>query len=254
LWHGGPVPDYEQFARFYDSAMDDPTPRAARVRGVIERHCPGVTSVLELGCGTGSILDQLTLLPTSPALTGMDRSPEMLAVASSKVPGARLLLGDIAAFRLGEWFDVVVCVFDTLNHLPTFEAWQSMFDAVHEHLVDGGLFVFDVNTIGELRRLGEEPPWVYDFGENVLIMDVALAEDGLSDWDIKIFEHVRGNRFTLHHERIAELGVSLRQIKTALSPLFELVEETSESGETPTDSSVKAYFTYRRRPRSGHDP
>jgi predicted TPR repeat methyltransferase len=242
------VPDYEQFARFYDSAMDDPTPRAARVLGVIERHCPGVTSVLELGCGTGSILDRLTSLPTSPSLTGMDRSPEMLAVASSKVPAARLLLGDIAGFRLGESFDVVVCVFDTLNHLLTFEAWQSMFDAVHEHLVDGGLFVFDVNTIGELRRLGEEPPWVYDFGDNVLIMDVALAEDGLSDWDIRIFEHVRGNRFTLHHEQIAELGVSLRQIKTALSPLFDLVEETSESGETPTDSSVKAYFAYRRRP------
>jgi SAM-dependent methyltransferase len=242
------VPDYEHFARFYDRAMDDPAPRAARVLGAIERHRPGATSVLELGCGTGSILDHLTSLPTSPSLTGMDRSPEMLAVASTKVPGARLLLGDIAAFQLGERFDVVICVFDTLNHLPTFEAWQSVFDAVHGHLADGGLFIFDVNTIGELRRLGEEPPWVYDFDDHVLIMDVDLAEDGLSDWDIRIFEHVRGDRFTLHHERIAELGVSLRRIKAALSPLFELVEETSESGETPTDSSVKAYFTYRRRP------
>jgi predicted TPR repeat methyltransferase len=242
------VPDYEQFARFYDSAMDDPTPRGARVLGVIERYCPDVTSILELGCGTGSILDQLSSLPTSPSLTGMDRSPEMLAVASSKVPEARLFLGDMAAFQLGERFDVVVCVFDTINHLPTFEAWQSMFDAVHEHLVDGGLFVFDVNTIGELRRLAQEPPWVYDFDDNVLIMDVALAEDGLSDWDIRIFEHVRGDRFTLHHERIAELGVSLRRIRSALLPLFDPVEETSEGGETPTDSSVKAYFTYRRRP------
>jgi SAM-dependent methyltransferase len=239
------VPDYEHFARFYDRAMDDPAPRGARVLGSIERYRPDAASVLELGCGTGSILDQLTSLPS---LTGMDRSPEMLAVASTKVPGARLLLGDIEEFWLGERFDVVVCVFDTLNHLLTFDAWQSMFDAVADHLVDGGLFIFDVNTVGELRRLGEEPPWVFDFDGNVLIMDVTLAEDGISDWDIRIFEHVRGECFTLHHERIGELGVSLRQIKGALSPRFDLVEETSESGDTPTDSSVKAYFTYRRRP------
>jgi SAM-dependent methyltransferase len=239
------VPDYEHFARFYDRAMDDPGPRGARVLGSIERHLPGATSVLELGCGTGSILNQLTALP---ALTGMDRSPEMLAVASTKVPRARLLLGDIGEFWLGERFDVVICVFDTLNHLLTFEAWQTMFETVHAHLVDGGLFIFDVNTIGELRRLGEEPPWVFDFDGNVLIMDVALIEDGLSDWDIRIFEHVRGDWFTLHHERIGELGVRLGRIKAALAPRFDLVEETSESGETPTDSSVKAYFTYRRRP------
>ncbi len=41
-----------------------------------------------------------------------------------------------------------------------------MFDAVHEHLVEGGLFIFDVNTVGELRRLGDEPPWVYDFDDS----------------------------------------------------------------------------------------
>ncbi len=90
----------------------------------------------------------------------------MLAVASEKVPSARLLLGDIGDFWLGERFDVVVCVFDTLNHLLAFEAWQSMFDSVYDHLVEDGLFIFDVNTVGELRRLAEEPPWVFEFDEH----------------------------------------------------------------------------------------
>jgi SAM-dependent methyltransferase len=244
VWHGGPVPDYDRFARFYDAAMDDPRPRGARVLASIDRYLPVASSVLELGCGTGSILAQLSAFP---ALTGMDRSAEMLAVASEKVPAARLLLGDIGEFWLGERFDVVVCVFDTLNHLLTFEAWQSMFDSVYDHLVDDGLFIFDVNTIGELRRLGEEPPWVFEFDDHVLIMDVAIAEHGLSEWDIRIFEHLDGSRFELHHERIGELGVSLRQIGAALEPRFTLLEASSDSGEAPTDSSVKAYFTYRRR-------
>ena len=199
---------------------------------------------MELGCGTGSILAQLTAYP---ALTGLDRSPEMLAVASEKVPSARLLLGDIGDFWLGERFDVVVCVFDTLNHLLAFEAWQSMFDSVYDHLVEDGLFIFDVNTVGELRRLAEEPPWVFEFGEHTLIMDVAPAEDGRSEWDIRIFEHLGDSRYELHHEQIGELGVSLRRIARALEPRFTFLEASSDSGETPTDSSVKAYFTYRRR-------
>ena len=243
MWHGDRMPDYDRFARFYDAAMDDPSTRGARVLGGIRRHLPRASSILELGCGTGSILAQLTEFP---ALTGIDRSSEMLAVASQKVPSARLLCADIQEFWLEERFDVVVCVFDTLNHLLTFEAWRSMFDTVYDHLVEDGLFIFDVNTVGELRRLGEEPPWVYEFDEHVLIMDVASAEDGLSDWDIRIFEHLGHSRYQLHHEQIGELGVSLRRITTVLEPRFTLLEASSDSGEAPTDSSVKAYFTYRR--------
>ena len=245
MWHRTAVPDYDVFARFYDAAMDDPTPRGDRVLRSIRRFSSHASSVLELGCGTGSILAQLTAFP---ALTGLDRSPKMLAVASQKVPAARLLQGDIQEFWLGERFDVVVCAFDTLNHLLTFDAWQSLFEAVYDHLVAGGLFIFDVNTVGELRRLGEEPPWVFEFDEHVLIMDVTLAEGGLSEWDVRIFEHLGGSRFELHREQIGELGVGLQRIKAALEPRFILLEETSDSGEPPTDSSVKAYFTYRRVP------
>ena len=42
--------------------------------------------------------------------------------------------------------------------------------------------------------------------------------------------------------------MSLTRIKAALEPRFALLEETSDSGEAPTDSSVKAYFAYRRVP------
>ena len=76
---------YEQFAPFYDSVMDDPGPRAARVNAWIEQYRPDAGAVLEVGCGTGSILARLT---TTAALTGLDRSPEMLAIAARKVPSA----------------------------------------------------------------------------------------------------------------------------------------------------------------------
>ena len=238
------MPAYDRFARFYDAAMDDPGPRAARVLDFVHRHRPGATTLLELACGTGSILARLDEVPS---VTGLDRSPEMLAVAARKVPRARLIEADMTSFHLGEQFDVVVCVFDSLNHLVTFDAWKALFAAAHDHLVDGGLFVFDVNTVGELRRLGSEPPWVYDFDDNVMIMDVDFGEDGLSRWDIQIFEHVGESQYLLHHEEIAELGVSLARIRAAVAPRFEILEEQDEDGGGPTDQSVKAHFALRRR-------
>jgi SAM-dependent methyltransferase len=239
---------YERFAAFYDVVMDDPGPRAARVNAAIERYRPDPTSLLEVGCGTGSILARLE---TGAQLTGLDRSPEMLAIAAAKVPGAELVEGDMAGFDLGRRFDVVACVFDSINHLLDVASWASLINCVDRHLTDGGLFVFDVNTVGELHRLGEEPPWVYDFGGGTAVIDVSFALDptglGVTDWDIRIFELVSGSRYELHHERIGELALPLERVRELVSDRFEVLEEVDEDGLSATDSSVKAYYALRRR-------
>jgi SAM-dependent methyltransferase len=209
----------------------------------LERHGTHTASLLELGCGTGSILAQIT---TVPSLTGLDLSSEMLALARSRLPHVRFVETDIASFSLSEEFDVVICVFDTLNHLVTFESWRSLFAATGTHLRAGGLFMFDVNTQSKLERLGDAQPWVHEFDDCVIIMDVQPDQDGIANWDIKIFEHIEGDRFDLHHEVIRELGVPLGTIKAALSPQFALVEEADEDGRPPTDASSRARFVYRK--------
>jgi SAM-dependent methyltransferase len=239
---------YERFAAFYDVVMDDPAPRAARVDAAIDRYRPQAATLLELGCGTGSILARLE---TTAALTGLDRSPEMLAIAATKVPGAQLVGGDMADFDLGRRFDVVACVFDSINHLLDVPSWASLIACVHRHLTDGGLFVFDVNTVGELHRLGEEPPWVYDFEGGTAVIDVTFALDatglGVTDWDIRIFEQVDGTRYELHHERIGELALPLERVRELVADRFALLEEFDEDGLPATDTSVKAYYALRRK-------
>jgi SAM-dependent methyltransferase len=239
---------YERFAAFYDVVMDDPGPRAARVDDAIARYRPGARSLLELGCGTGSILARLT---ADVELTGLDRSPSMLAVAARKVPGARLVEGDMAGFDLGRRFDVVACVFDSVNHLTSVTSWESLLAGVHLHLEPDGLFVFDVNTVGELRRLGDEPPWVSDFEGGTAIVDVSAAttDTGItvSEWDIRIFECVAGARFELHHERIGEIALPLAEVRRLVADRFELLEEVDEDGLAAGDHSVKAYYALRRK-------
>jgi SAM-dependent methyltransferase len=238
------VPAYADFARFYDQIMGDRNPVIERIRGYVRRYRPDAGSLLELGCGTGAVLAGLS---DGLRVTGIDRSPEMLAAATAKLTGVRLVEADITAFSLGTRFDVVICVFDTVNHLPTFDAWLAMFGQVDAHLAEGGLFIFDVNTVGRLRRLAAAPTYVEDFGPHTLVMDVTAAEGGVFPWDVRIFERVEGDMFRLHHERIDELGVPLARIHEALTPGFQLLEATNIEGRPANDESDRAYFVYRHR-------
>jgi SAM-dependent methyltransferase len=234
---------YEVFAPFYDMVNGDPDTRSRQILENINRFRPQSESVLELGCGTGAILAGLG---SGFSLTGLDLSSEMLAYARRRCPSAHLHQLDMTSFSLAQRFDVVLCIYDTLNHVTTYAGWQSMFERVKEHLVEGGLFIFDLNTLGRLRQLGEMAPWVHHFDEHTLIMNVEFDGHSLSQWDIQIFEHQFENRFVLHHERIAELGVPLEQVRASLAPDFQLLEELDPGGFTPNDESSRALFVFQR--------
>jgi SAM-dependent methyltransferase len=241
------VTDYTRFARFYDRIMGDRSDEIGRLQAYISRYLPGAQSLLELGCGTGALLADL-----SPGLsvTGIDRSPEMLAVAAQTVPGARLVLGDMTAFSLPERFDVIICMFDTLNHVQSFAGWLTLFSSVHDHLADGGLFIFDVNTAGRLRRLDGAPPYLDEFDGNVVVMTVRSAAQALSLWRTRIFERQHDDIYRLHDECIYELGVPLVHIRAALAGRFELLEEASLDGSPVSDESDRIFFVYRHRQAS----
>ncbi|HXB46747.1 MAG TPA: class I SAM-dependent methyltransferase [Streptosporangiaceae bacterium] len=241
--------DYTGFARFYDRIMGDRTEEIGRLQAYISRHLPGARSLLELGCGTGALLAGL-----SPRLsvTGIDGSPDMLAVAEQTAPAARLVLGDMTAFSLPDRFDVIICMFDTLNHVQSFAGWLTVFSCVHEHLADGGLFIFDVNTAGRLHRLDGAPPYLDEFDGNVVVMTVRSAAEGLSLWQTRIFERRHDDIYRLHDERIYELGVPLMHIRAALAGRFELLEEASLDGSPVSDESDRVFFVYRHRSAGIH--
>jgi SAM-dependent methyltransferase len=235
---------YQEFAPFYDGVNGDPVGRIRQILGDIERYRPGATSVLELGCGTGAILAGLG---SGLSLTGIDLSSEMLAYAKRRCPSAHFHEEDMTSFSLPHHFDVVLCVFDTLNHVTTFDGWLSMFERVRAHLNEGGLFIFDINTLGRLRQLGEMAPWVHSFDGHTLIMNVEFDGTHLSQWDIQIFEQLHDKHFTLHHDRITELAVPLVQVRIALDAGFELLAESDPTGDPPSDESARALFVFRRR-------
>ncbi|MFE7316256.1 class I SAM-dependent methyltransferase [Streptomyces sp. NPDC057555] len=92
-----------------DHGLRDPAVRAAwaaRLRGWLP---PEPSTVLDLGCGTGSLA--LLAAERGHRVTGVDRSPAMLARARAKLAGwpAAFLVGDAAQPPVGERrFDVVL--------------------------------------------------------------------------------------------------------------------------------------------------
>ena len=235
---------YDAFAPFYDAVNGEPEELVAQLLDVISRHAPRARTLLELGCGTGAVLAGLG---SGLERTGVDRSARMLAYARRRCPDVRLVEDDITSFDLAERFDVVICVFDTLNHVTSSDGWRDVFARAHAHLADGGLLVFDLNTVGRLRDLGDMAPWVYDFDAHTLVMDVDFRDEPLAVWDIRVFEHLTGSTYRLHHESIVELGVALDEVRAMLAPHFDVLEESDTRGARPTDDSVRALLVARRR-------
>lgn len=234
---------YDAFAQFYDRTASIDTATIDRVAGYIARYLPSATSLLELGCGTGTIL---AAMAASLEVTGVDLSPGMLAVAAGKIPAARLVEADMTSVALDRTFDVVICVSDTINHLPDFGHWVKLFDRVHEHLTENGLFMFDMNTIGSLRRLCRYPSNVRAMGQDILVVDVDSDGDDCATWDVRVFEHLGQDLFRLHRAKVSEMGVPIARIRGALTRNFTVLAEEDGDGGAVTDESRWGFFACRK--------
>ena len=150
---------YDALAPIYDAAGGD-RPFALLAAERLERRLGSrrdeALSILDLGCGTGTLLLALAAAHPRWRLCGVDASAGMLAVARAKPDQARVLWTRArlpAPLPFGEPFDVVGAFYDTLNHLPDPDALAAAFRTVASVLRPGGLLVFDLNNVLGFERL-----------------------------------------------------------------------------------------------------
>jgi cyclopropane fatty-acyl-phospholipid synthase-like methyltransferase len=237
------MPSYETFGKFYDAVMGDRSEAAKQVAELLRVSKPDARKVLELGCGTGSILKHLQ---DRYEVSGLDLSSEMLSIARRKVPAAKLSRQDMVDFQIDERFDAILCVFDSINHVRRFSDWKKLFVRVRQHLSPGGCLIFDINTQRKLERHIAEPPWVHPFGKNLLIIDVTAVANHGSNWNIKVFEHVSHARYLLHEEDIVEVSFPLEKIVGALRSHFVNVRVVDTARSRPTEKSERLFFIAKR--------
>jgi len=139
----GRTGQFNELAKYYDVINDRKDYRAesARLRALASRFGGrGRKSWLDVGCGTGRHLDHLRR--THPVV-GLDASREMLRLARRRLPGVRLVLGDMRSFRLDERFDVVSCLYGAIGHLATGSDVRRAFRNFARHLTPDGVVLVE---------------------------------------------------------------------------------------------------------------
>lgn len=97
--------------------------------GAYREFVPAGASVLEIGCGTGTLLASLD--PRRGV--GVDISPRMVEIAAAKFPDLSFLVADAETLDLGETFEYII-VPDVIEHLSDVGA---MFRAALRHCAPG---------------------------------------------------------------------------------------------------------------------
>jgi SAM-dependent methyltransferase len=90
--------------------------RNALICGLIRRHAPAAASMLEVGCGTGFVLQGVHAAFPGMRLAGGEPSLAGLAVARKRVPGAQFFQLDAGHLPFDSEWDIVGA-FDVLEHL-----------------------------------------------------------------------------------------------------------------------------------------
>jgi len=110
---------------------------AAFFRALLRRARPRPHSLLELGCGGGSLAANLK---HDFALTLIDRSPQMLAVCRAVNPECELREGDMRSVRLGRTFDAVL-VHDAIMYATSEADLRATIETAALHCRAGGVVV-----------------------------------------------------------------------------------------------------------------
>lgn len=96
-------------------------------------------------------------------VTGLDINPHMLEKAKQIIDEKYLIEGDMTSFDLQKQYDALLCNYNSICHLLTWEDWRSFFQHTAKHLKQDGLFIFDINTLFEFENITREFAQFYNF-------------------------------------------------------------------------------------------
>lgn len=246
--------NYTAFAKYYDTLMSDVSYQevAQKINDIVNEYFADADFLIDLACGTGSLSEELTKLGFN--VVGVDISREMLSIAQDKKIRSGLSMqyvyGDMTSWSIEDnKADVVVCTLDSLNHLESFDEIKKTFNNVYKSLIDGGLFIFDMNTPYKHKQILSDNAFVFD-EESVYCVwqNEYNSEDNRVDIFLDFFEKTENNSYKRFQENFSEIACESFAVKEfAKGTGFEYLESFDGfSDNKADDKSERILYIFRK--------
>lgn len=243
---------YECFASVYDLFMEqvEYDQWLAHIFSLWDKLGVKPQKIIDLGCGTGSIL--LPLAKRGMDVIGVDLSPEMLTETEHKARAeglsVRLVCQDMTELELGEQADVILSLCDAMNYLTEDGQLAEAFSHIAQHMQQKSLFLFDLNTEYKFQEVlgqnvfgsAEEQAayiWENDYDE----------EEKINEYYVSFFLEQENGLYERIEEYHYERAYSLAEVSAALEQAgLELVMiSDGYSFEPPKAESERLLFAAR---------
>ena len=183
------------------------------LRKNIRKTVPHASTWLDICCGTGSLLKFVCKAGFSAV--GLDASEHQINYARQNVPHASILQGDIRQLTLPQTFDVITCMFDSLNYLTLKRDLAKVFHRVQLHMNKNGLFAFDINTFEGLQDLWCTTTATHDINSTIVIETSFNKKRALGQCIVTGFLK-DGKLYRKFQEKHIERGYKAREIEDLL--------------------------------------
>jgi SAM-dependent methyltransferase len=176
----------------------------------------------------------------------------MVREARQKVPQVPCatadISGEIPSLRDLEpqSFDIILCAFDTINHVTSFSGWKKVFRNARYFLKPDGIFVFDINTERKLTRYYEEPPFADCREDSTSVFQVFKYPKGRFDIEVQVFKRTRAGVYSMKEMVVEEVTFPVPKIVSELSRHFTSVHILDLDRKSPNSKSEELYFICRK--------
>lgn len=243
---------YSSFASVYDALTVnvDYKRRAEYIAGILKEQGIEDGLLLDLACGTGSLSVEFSKMGYEVIAT--DASPDMLMEARDKAYDEELnimfLCQRMEETDLYGTVRAIVCALDSINHLPDVETLNKTFSVLKNFIDDGGIMVFDVNTLYKHRAVLGNNTFIYDEDSVFCAWQNRLLKDNKTVNINLDFFRKNGNTYERYNENFNEIAFTDEEIVNAVEGGgFKVVARYDDlTGEEPTDKSERIYYVVRR--------
>lgn len=246
---------YSSFASVYDelTVNVDYKRRAEYIGDILRKQGIENGLLLDLACGTGSLSVEFSKMGYEVIAT--DASPDMLMEARDKAYDQELnimfLCQRMEETDLYGTVRAIVCALDSINHLGDTEALNKTFAVLKNFIDDGGIMIFDVNTLYKHREVLGNNTFIYD-EENVFCawQNRLLKDNKTVNINLDFFRK-SGSTYERYNENFNETAFADEEIVNAVEGGgFKVIARYDDlTGEAPNEKSERIYYVVRREYR-----